>query len=459
MNKLLKKFSQITILLSLLIISIISVSAIGFTMPSTLTLGSDTQSRDTYTTTLFTITNTDNASQITNLNAAFTPNIPGYTAQNFNITMIGATQINAANSTTVTIQGYVPLNFDSGNRQIGIMTITGTSAGSTPSNTIPVYMNTESELKVSEVTVDINGDDEKVSEGEKIEVKRGDSITLTVEIENTFSSSKDITINDVTIDVDSNKDIDLNEDEDAGDLDADDTTEVTFTFDIPEDADDGTETVTITVDGEDDNDAIHTSEFRFEFDIEVKTYDLRIVSITTPTGDACIGQISTINVEVENTGKRDLAKATVYITSDDLQLTKKIDQLVIDEGDRKTISMQVLINENMLPGTYLIDVDAYYQEASSSKTDTESGTINLKKCTTTPSTTTQVDNTPKTNTTFEVVNQGTQTQTNNGQIYAVPISRKGLSTDMTYILLLTLGCIIVVLLIIILLRTGRAYYK
>lgn len=454
--------NKILIIITLLVMSITSVTAIGFTMADSITLGSNTQSRDTTAISTVSITNTDSVNTITNLNAAFTTSLSGYTNSNFNITMTGApTQINPSNSTTVSIQGYVPNKFDSGNKQIGTMTITGVSAGTTISKTIPVYMDAQSNLEVKRVTVDVDGDEQRVSSDETIKVKRGQKITLTIEVKNTFSSSSDITINDVNVGLDSNEDIDLNEDETLGDISAGDEDETTFNFNIPNDASDGTETVTITVDGDDDNSATHKTTFTFKFDVQVKSYDLQINSITSPTGGFCQGQTGNLNIEIENVGTRDITQGFVYITSDDIQFSKKISDISITDGSRKTVTTQIPISSTTPIGTYVIRVQTNYQVSSSSFLDDETNYITVKNCaaipTVTPTTTTQ----PKTNTTFEVVNQGNQPsqgQSTNGDAFGVPTYKKSITTDGIYIALLVLACIIVVLLIILIMRSGKAYY-
>lgn len=459
--------NKILIIITLLVMSIASASAAGWTIPDSIILGSNSQSRDAFAIATLSITNTDNSTQITNLNAVFNSNIVGYTNSNFNVTtQVISSQINPSNSTSITVQGYVPKKFDSGQKQIGTMLITGISGGQPLSKTVPVFMNAESNLNVEEVNIDVNDDSERVSEGETIEVKRGDKITLTVSIENKFSSSSDITIEDINVLIESGNDLDIDEEESLGDLEARDNDEITVSFDIPDDADDGKETITITVDGVDENDATHKTIFEFEIDVEVKTYDVQINSITSNSQNSlCIGETGEVKIDLENTGSRDLEEAMIYVESDDFEFTKKINGITLDEGDSKTLTIQVPVKSNMAAGTYFLEVTAYSKASTSSETDNKEGIFNVKKCTPIIVTPTQPQtNNIQKNNSFEVISQGNQIvqPTNQGQtsgeVFGVQTYKRSITSDWVYIALLIAGCIIVVLLIILIMRSGKAYY-
>lgn len=455
---------KVTIVLTLLLMTISSAAA-GWNIPDSITLGSGSDNRGVFVSTTIPITNTDNSTNITSITPVFTKGIANYLDSDFNITITGTTQLSPNNSTSLTVQGYLPLRFNAGQRQIGTITINGVSNGATLTKIVAVNMQAKNNLEIGKVTATIDDAEERVSSGETLDVKRKDSITLAIPVENLFSSSSDININDIEITIDNNN-LDIDESETVGDLGPRDDDEVTITFDIADDADDGKETVVITATGTDDNNAEYTSTFRFYVDVQVERYDLSISDIRIPTSGVCQGSIANLNIEIDNSGVRDLDEAMIYVTSKEFDFNKKITKIVIDEGDQKTITVQIPIASNMAPGTYFIDVESFYQESTSAKRDEEQAMLTVKKCdalttTTTPSTPSQntgqnTNNQPSQSSGFEVV---TPTSPSTGVVMGVPVQKKSTISDSTiYLALLIIACLVILILIVVLITRGKGYY-
>lgn len=432
----------------LLIITVASAAnAASWTVTSTASLGSSSQGREAVASTAITLQNTDANTSITGITSSFTSTLPGFLSSDFNVTLTGVPTSIAANaSSIVTVSGYVPIDFDSGNRKIGNLLLSATSGNSTLTKTVEVYMNAESKLEISRVEIEVDGNSERVSDGETIDAKRNDPVTLTVTVENKFSSSSNIIIDDVDVTVESNN-LDIDEQETIGDIRENDDDSVDISFDILDDADDGKETVTIIATGIDENGAEHTYEFEFEFDITVERYELSINDITIFPSSVCQGSDIRIDVDVENTGLRDLDEGMVYIQSDDLDVTRKITNLEIDEGDDDTVTTSITIPKDMDMGTYYLDVIAYYDAGSSSESDADIGIFSVKDCTVAKPTNTT--GSTGTGSGIEVIDT---TKPTTGQVIGVPVtkSKAGLFDSNGYIVLLVLTNILLIVLIVVL---------
>lgn len=442
-------------LATILLIIAISASA-DMTAPTQVNIGGGAQERGIFASTAFTITNTDLTNQITDITATFTFSLAGYTAQDFNTTITGMpSSLNPNATSTVTIQSFVPLSFESGARQIGTLTITAVVNDTQTTKAIPVYMEAASKIEIDQVDIEVDGDSERVSDGETIDnVKRGSTISLELTVQNLFSTSQDIDLNDITITVFNNA-LDIDEEVDMGDLAARDDDTATIDFNIPQDADDGRETIKITVEATDDNNAFHTAIFDFELDVEVERYDVQINSISTASS-VCIGSSANLQINLENTGLRDLDDAMVYIVSDDLAFNKKITDIVVDEGDLKTVSTTISIPTGTPQGTYLVEVESYYEPATAALRDSEVLNLVVRNCqaTTTPPTNGSTTTPPTTGSGFEIFNP------QSGAVFGQPVekSKSIFGSDNTMILVLVATNLLILVVLVYIIASNKRYY-
>ncbi len=446
------------IIISLLLITFVNAD---FTVDSQANLGSTTQERGSATSTTITVTNTDAANALTAVNGVFTTTLSGYSNSDFNVTLSGSTtpiSVLASGSATLTVQGKVPLKFDSKNQQIGNLVISGVSSGTTYQKTVPVYMNAISKLKITKVELDINGDSNSVSDGKTIKVKRGDKLEVSVKVESLFPSSGNIDISDITVTADNN-DLDVNEEDTIGTLSPRDDDTALISFDVPEDADDSKDTLAITVEGTDDNNAVHTVDYEFYLDVQVDRYDLKVNKISPPISGICPGQTANINVEIENSGVRDLDYAQLYITVDDLSFTKKISDIVIDNGDTKTVSASVLVPSDAKPGNYIVSVKPYYDRSSDSLKNEESENFVVKDCSKTSTPTATIGANPSASG-FQITSTP---DVPSNAVFATPVTKKATTTGLfgntdNVVLILIFTNVLILIILVTVLFVGKRFY-
>lgn len=451
-----KRKLEIIIYSFLLLLTFVSAAeGASWNINDNLNLGSDTQDRDVRVSESLAILNTDTVDDIENISITFTATKSGYSNSDFNVTFSGVPSTIAANSSAaIDIETFIPLDFDSINSKIGELSFSADSNNTHLTKTVDIFLEAKSNIDIDNVEIEVDDDSERVSSNEVIDAKRDDSIVLTVNIENIFSSGDDISIDDIEVTVECD-DLDIDETEDLGDLDARDDDEVSLEFDIPDDADDGKETVIITVEGEDENGAMHTSEFSFRFDVEVERYDVMINRIDIYPQTTCPEDNIRIDIELENTGLKDLDEATIYLEIEDFDITRKITDIEIDEGDQETETINFVIPKDAEPGTYFINVDSFYDEGSSSKSDTKTEIFTVRDCTGTDIIIDDdgIDDDNGDDDAFEVI-----TSAPTGQVFATPVTKKTSSffnQDISLMLLILANVLLIVMIIIVISFAGR----
>ncbi len=287
-----------------------------------------------------------------------------------------AVTLPSGGSSDVTVSLYVPESQDSGRQTIG--QITATSNGQVVVST-DVVLVTATMLEIKKVKIDIDGDEDSVSDGENVEVEPGDEVVLSITVENNFDDN--IEIQDIEVSVDQDDDIDWNEDDELSDLSEDDDDVVDFTLEIPSDADRGTYTVDIKVTGEDENGARHEDKLSFDIELDRNSREITVQDMSiSPAQISCGGKI-TITTKVENTGTRDEPKAVLILKNEDLALFNRWIELDIDEDDAVTKTYSFTVDKDTPSGEYLIEARTYYENSRESDTYYESLTV--KSCGTT----------------------------------------------------------------------------
>lgn len=416
----------------------INVLGAGLTYPSLIVIGDSSQEREETVTESFTITNVGSVN-INNIQMSYVNTLSGFSSSSFNVTLTGVpTSLTPSQSATITMTAYVPKNFDAGQRKIGELRLTSSQINTTTT----LDMSAENKLIIDKVEIDVGTESETVSDGETIDARREDDVTLTITVENTFSDSSNIEMNDVVVEVDSNS-LDINEESDSNDIAEDDQETFTISFSIPDDADDGRHDVTITVTGEDENGAEHSEEFNFEFDVDVKSKEVIILSSEFSPKSICKDVTNAkLTIEIKNSGTKDLEKAQVYVEGDNFVFSKRVNSIILDEGDSKSLTMDVSIPAGTAKGIYYFNIFSYYDVGSDTKTDTSFGILEIKDCApTTPTTPTTPTN--QTNVVIQPYQPGS------GAVYGKPISTsQGFFSDKTFMVLLVIANILLLILIV-----------
>lgn len=285
----------------------------------------------------------------------------------------------AGASTTVTVTGFIPLDFDAvddnleaSSFQIG--TVRATS-GNVQGNGV-LRMQAVNQLGIDKAYFFLNGEEngEKLSDNDKVEnVKPGDSVKLEVTVKNTFDENDeeddngndmfvgDIDIEDINVEFEIDDDeLDIEEDDELDDLGGEDKDVIEIEFDVEEDASDSDYSGELRVYGEDENGAKHGEMYDIKLEVVRETHEISVkrASFTQET-ITCEGTTD-LKVYVQNTGKRNERDAAVSVANSDLKIDMKKDELDMDKDDAKTLTFPIKIEKGTEAGTYTFLVKGYY---------------------------------------------------------------------------------------------------
>lgn len=300
-------------------------------------------------------------------------------------------------------------------------TVTVSKAGLVETFTLNVTV--ENFLKIKEVDVSSYKSDK---------FKPGETIEVTVEYEN---NADEIDLEDVELIVqilDEDGDVvedddgdDIEDDEDIGDLDAGDDGSTTFEFTMPYDVDDGDEyTVYAKIKGDnvDDNsekyEDVDDSETikAVRENHEIELYDVELDSETL----SC-GRVTYLHVSVRDIGSSD---EDVELLVENYQLgISNTDIFEVDSDPDKddfevTRSYLIDIPDDTTPGTYQLNIKAYYDDGDELEATTVVLTVEQCGAGTTTGTTTTDTGTTTTGTTDQTID--VQYTTGTGEITTTP---------------------------------------
>ena len=234
---------------------------------------------------------------------------------------------------------------------------------------------------ISDLDVKVDGKtDKNINNNTKIgkDASPGAKVEFKLEIESLFTNDEDLEIEDIDVEItieDIDDGDDLEEDADEFDLKQGKDERVNIKFEIPLEVDEDIFDVIIDVEGEDENGTTHTIRWELELEVEKENHEIRIIrSALTPSTVACQRRIS-INTEVINTGSSDEDDVSLEIVSPELDISSLTNSIVLDEGtddNRYSKLITETLSSDVLPGTYPIEVNSYYDGKLS-----ETKTLNL----------------------------------------------------------------------------------
>ncbi|MEM2131610.1 MAG: hypothetical protein QXR96_03730, partial [Candidatus Woesearchaeota archaeon] len=335
-------------------------------------LGSDTQQRGLNISTLIYVKNIGN-SELKNLAVSFNALSVYNLKYNFSKNTIQPNE-----TIELTIFGYVPLNFNAvdskGKKKsfkISDLTITGyNSTGSQYSNTKAVYMEAENKLRLtSDSAILINEDESSFRNGKEYDIKRGDKIELSIELENRFSTSgncdtesSDCEIDTIDLTVESaDSDMDVEKDVSFGTLNPNKKSTKKISFSVPDDLEEDVYDFYLYFTGEDENGALHGDYYEFKLNLELENDEITITNVNLfPNEFNCIEKTGKLNVEIKNTGKNEQDEVSIFIDSSKLDLLDSIYNIVLDENEKTTRTFNFELPKNLNKGVYSILVRANY---------------------------------------------------------------------------------------------------
>lgn len=360
-------------IITLVVESNISTGA-SFTM-SDLDFGSSSQRRDETINSNLRIVNTGTESLVISLSS----NVPSDYQLTFAQTSVA---ISSGQTLDVPVTLYVPKDQDSGRKNIGAVSAVATNiAGVT--RTSNVNLQAKSELVITKIKAVIDGKSTSLDDGEDVDAKPGDDVTLTVTLKNEYDEPIDI--EDVTVSVLADNDLDWDDDTDFSRIRDGDRKEVDFSFTIDRDIDEDNYDVDITAKGRDENGARHEVDYTITINVDRERHEITINSITlNPASVTCGGRV-TLRTRVENTGRTDEDNVAIAIKNTELGIEEYITRLVLDKSDIADKSVSFNVPSNARAGEYIIEVTTYYDNK---KSDVDVVSLHVNPCGTSTTNTT-----------------------------------------------------------------------
>jgi len=309
----------------------------------------------------------------------------------YNVTFDPASiaSLNVGDSESVELTVYIPSDEPSGTRTIGTVDIESDQTN----ESFNLELDVRSKLEISDLEVEIDGDTEdKLNDGDKITNKAEpeDKVYFVVTIENRYTDTEDIDIEDIQViitveSIDDGDDIELESSE--FDLEADKEEDIILDFDVPLKVDEGDYDVVIEVEGEDDNGNIHRDEWRVKLSVEKKSHYVKIQEARlSPTSIECNRRIN-IFVEFMNVGSKDEDEVELEIKNTNIGLNIRkqriqLDNEIDEEENIYEETFTFTVADNVPAGSYPIKVSSFYSEDILS--DIKTLQLDVKDCTRLP---------------------------------------------------------------------------
>ncbi len=254
--------------------------------------------------------------------------------------------------------------------------------------TLGLKVKVEGKLVIDKVEVDVDGDtDSDVNNGESVSktAKPGDEVRFDVTIQNKFTKSEDLDLEDVVVTI-TIEDIDDGDDleEESAEFDvraADDSSE-DITFTIPEDAEEDTYDIIIEAEGEDENGNDHDDRITIRLRVERERHKIIINRAELESNILTCKKSNVLTVTAKNIGSSDEDDAVLTMKNAELGIDVRndfnLDQDPDADDNEFTRALSFTIPAGLLNGDYPIDIRLYYE--NSKIVDTETVTLKVSDC-------------------------------------------------------------------------------
>lgn len=370
------------------------------TVPSEVYLGDTSgQDRNEYVSGSFEITNSGSSGDKTLTNIEISDNANSKYNISFSIddvtyeSTVSGFSLSPGISKTIYFKGYIPNDTDSGLSDIGNIEVKSEEITKTISN---FYTNAESKLTINDIEVEVDGSrDNSISvSGDDIskEAHPGSVVEIKIKVENEFSSSSNIKIEDVRItakilDIEGDDDDDMEEETSTFSVRDNSKSEWKWlTFELPYDVEEGSYEIEIEVEGQDDEyGSEHTASTTLTLEVERESHDLKIMKASLGSEEIGCDDYTTLNVLVKNIGDDDEDEVVLTVKNSDLGLMYTSDnfELVEDPDDDDNEFSKIFTidirGKELSAGIYPIEIDAFYNEDVPADTKTVKLTVNSCK--------------------------------------------------------------------------------
>ena len=323
----------------------------------------------------FTITNADSTPVSLTITATGLP--AGYIAESKTIT-VPSGNASTPGSISTSLNINVTQLKDSGEESIGSIVVL---QGATPADSAGLVQETKSMLDLTRVSVRYTDDKDNAQDDtfdDKDEeftldnnVLAGTEVEVTFRIENLFDKDYDsdfslleeviLTINPSDDDLFADN---FDEEYTLDDLDANQKQELTVVFKTNDEADAGDYQLELTLEGQDGKNLEHKIEKVLNLDVKRKRDDIRITKVEVPSSITTCDSSFSLNYEMKNFGTRDQSNVGYSVYNEKLGINENKMDIKLDKYNdadnswRKNFVFN--LPEKITPGTYILEVNAYY---------------------------------------------------------------------------------------------------
>jgi hypothetical protein len=244
---------------------------------------------------------------------------------------------------------------------------------------IKTYEQVCDKLNVKDIKAYVDGKKESGADedGGKIDAVPGSKLELKIKLENLYTDSEDIEINDIIVygtleDIDDSND--LQDESKEFNLHPEKEKEITLEFDIPLNTEDDDYDLILEIEGENELNLPYSILTNFEVEINKEKHDLIFDEITLDNNILCNSQIQ-LKIKLANIGK-EKENIELTILNEELGINE-LENLNIDTESSFEKTYSLLIPKDK-SGNFPITISATYNDGNDNKAITKEISVNCK---------------------------------------------------------------------------------
>ena len=234
---------------------------------------------------------------------------------------------------------------------------------------VKTYEQVCEKLNVKDIKVYVDGKKESGADedGGKIDVVPGSKLELKIEIENLYTDSEDIRIEDIAVEgvlesIDDGDDID----DEANDfnLNPEKDNEVSLSFDIPLEVEEDSYDLAVTIEGENENSFPYSEEIEFEVEVDKEKHDIIFDKFKFSNDNVDCSSSASLGVKVVNLGLNDESVRLTILNEElgvDIQESFELSEDPFEKDNSFSKTYKIVLPSDINPGVYLLRADLFYE--------------------------------------------------------------------------------------------------
>jgi hypothetical protein len=370
---------------------VVVAQAPDFDLPASLTF--DEEFSNTTVSKTFTVTNNGNT-PLTGITVTSDADVK-YSVVFTNV----PTSLAIGSNQVVTVTATTPITELPGTKSIGNVNVSSTEK----SETFSLSVDVRGRLAIDDLDIRVGSESSNnLDNNDKIgdDARPEDTVKFDITVENRYSRDDDVDIDDVTVKVtieDIDDGDDMEEEADEFDLNPKEREEVQLIFDLPLEIEEGDYNVVVEIEGEDDNGNTLSETWSLILVVDKKTHAVQIKRASLSQSEITQGQTTILTTEIINLGSRNEDEVVLEIKNSNLDINFKevdieLDNDLTDDDSKYRKTITISTADDLVPGTYSIDIRVYYDDDNLDDLTTVDLVIKAKQSTTVTPPTTNDDN-------------------------------------------------------------------